>query len=134
VAYHYDRAALVLVDLLQNCGPGTVLKLVAGLAAATFKKELVFIPALDKLLQARADVLYCRSFQCAAVHLTESGFLDYFEIMAVGNPLSGAHCPAQRAGINGADIFFFQSFRKGTALPLSFPIENGVIVPALNAA
>ena len=66
--------------------------------------------------------------------LTESRFLDYIEIMAVGNPLSGAHCPAQRAGIDGLDIFFFQSFRKTAALPLSFLIENGVVVPALHAA
>jgi hypothetical protein len=54
--------------------------------------------------------------------------------VAVGNPLSGAHCPAQRAGIDGIDIFILQSFRKTAALPLSFLIENGVVVPALNAA
>jgi hypothetical protein len=134
VTYHHDGAVLMLPDLLKNCGPGAIAKLVAGLATAALKKKLVFIPTLDELLQAGADVSYFHSFQCATVHFTESRLLDDVEIMGIGNPLSGAHCPAQRAGIDGPDIFFFQSFRKTAALPRSFIIENDIVVPSLNAA
>jgi hypothetical protein len=134
VTYHHDGAVPMLLDLLQNCGPGTIAKLVAGLAAAAFEKKLLFIPPLDELLQAGADVFCFHSFQCAAVHFTKSRLLDDVEIMGIGNPLGGAHCPAQRAGIDGPDIVFFQSFRKTAALPLSFIIESYIVVPSLNAA
>ena len=62
VAYHRDRAVVVLFDLIQNCGPGTVLKLVAGFAAAVFKKGSSRMSVGDFRAFLRTGSMHVRTF------------------------------------------------------------------------